>query len=205
MKTVVVYGDSNTFGQTNWPILGEARYPYAQRWTSIVQKRFKDDARVIAEGLGGRTAANLQTADDRYRNGREHFRAIYNSHEPVDILIITLGTNDCQTRYDCTPEQIVEDLWWYAEAAKSMHYYEDVPNPRVVFVTPPKFKVTATDKYLYGRPRIRNEVVKLMKAHPDMELIEINEVELSQDGVHLSREGHKSYAKIVIKKLKEML
>lgn len=205
MKTVLVYGDSNTFGRTGWPILGEARYPYGQRWTSRVQTRLKDDIRVIAEGLGGRTAANVQVGEDMCRNGREHFRAIYNSHEPVDILIIALGTNDLQTRYQRKAAHIVEDLLWYKNTGVSMHFYEDAPVPRVLYVTPPKFKAATGDKYFSGRLRLRNEVVKLMKAHPGMELIEVEEVGLAHDGIHLSKEGHRQIATLVTKKLKEIL
>lgn len=50
MKTIVCYGDSNTYGYN--PENG-FRYEYEERWTTILQKELKDSAIVIPEGLNG--------------------------------------------------------------------------------------------------------------------------------------------------------
>lgn len=205
MKTVLIYGDSNTFGQTGWPIVGEARLDYNQRWTSRVQHHFKDEIRVIAEGLGGRTAGNVQGADSSYRNGQEHFRTIYNSHEPVDILIVALGTNDCQSRYQRTAQQIIDDLLWYQLAVADMHFYHAMPTPKVLFITPPVFTPLPDDPYFTGQQALRNEVATTIKTNKNMECIEINDISTAHDGVHLSPEGHREVAITVEQKLKELL
>lgn len=44
MKTIVCYGDSNTYGYN--PENG-FRYEYEERWTTILQKELKDSAIVI--------------------------------------------------------------------------------------------------------------------------------------------------------------
>ena len=54
MKTIVCYGDSNTYGYN--PENG-FRYEYEERWTTILQKELKDSAIVIPEGLNGRTTS----------------------------------------------------------------------------------------------------------------------------------------------------
>ena len=43
MKTIVCYGDSNTYGYN--PENG-FRYEYEERWTTILQKELKDSATV---------------------------------------------------------------------------------------------------------------------------------------------------------------
>ncbi len=56
--------------------------------------RLGHHARVIAEGLNGRTTAyddHLAPAD---RNGARLLPTILATHEPVDILVIALGSND---------------------------------------------------------------------------------------------------------------
>ena len=63
MKTILCYGDSNTYGYN--PETG-FRYPYEQRWTSILQKNLGDSAIVIPEGLNGRTTC----FEDQIRPGR---------------------------------------------------------------------------------------------------------------------------------------
>ena len=52
MKTILFYGDSNTWGYNS---LTDRRYPFEVRFTGILSERLKDQARVIEEGLKGRT------------------------------------------------------------------------------------------------------------------------------------------------------
>ncbi len=66
MKTILCYGDSNTYGYN--PENG-FRYPYDLRWTSILEKNMEGRARVIPEGLNGRTTC----FEDEIRPGRNGF------------------------------------------------------------------------------------------------------------------------------------
>lgn len=204
MKTTLVYGDSNTYGQTNWPYVGEPRLPYEQRWTSRVQHHFENQLRVLPEGLGGRTAADVQSGDDTHRNGREHFQAIFCSHQPVDVLVIALGTNDCQSRYGRSAQQIYGDLLWYREVAIEWSS-PDFVAPQVVYVAPPSFDVAVDDVYFGGRETVREELATLMMQSKEMDIIHLDNVATSLDGVHFSPEGHRQIAIAVKGKLKEML
>jgi len=49
-KTVLCFGDSNTWGQTPHK---KFRYPANERWTGVLQTELGDDFYVIEEGLGG--------------------------------------------------------------------------------------------------------------------------------------------------------
>jgi lysophospholipase L1-like esterase len=204
MKTILVYGDSNTYGQTSWPYLGEPRLPYDQRWTSHVQHHFEGQIRLIAEGLGGRTAGNLQGDKDAYRNGQEHFQTIFCSHQPVDILVIALGTNDCQLRYARTAQQIYQDLLWYQKVI-GKYGALDFATPRVVYITPPIFRVSDGDMYYGGRNIVRDELVMHMAQSEDMNIIRLDDVELSDDGVHFSAAGHQQVALAVEEALEAMI
>lgn len=50
MKTVLCYGDSNTWG---YDPLSEGRYPYEQRWSSFLARELGADYLVIPEVLTG--------------------------------------------------------------------------------------------------------------------------------------------------------
>ena len=52
MKTILCYGDSNTWGYE--PATKE-RYSRAERWTGILQRELGADYYVVEEGLNGRT------------------------------------------------------------------------------------------------------------------------------------------------------
>jgi lysophospholipase L1-like esterase len=59
MKTVLCYGDSNTWGcvpKSNWT--DDARFETARRWPTIMGRALRKGWRVIAEGLPGRTTVH---------------------------------------------------------------------------------------------------------------------------------------------------
>ena len=66
MKTILAYGDSLTYGANP---TGGLRHAFEDRWPSVLEAGLDGKARVIAEGLGGRTTVS----DDWYaaadRNG----------------------------------------------------------------------------------------------------------------------------------------
>ena len=98
MKQILCFGDSNTYG---YKPDKSGRFSWGVRWTSILAEKFGRDVNVIEEGLCGRTTI----FDDVFRagrNGSESFPAILESHTPLDLIIIMLGTNDCKTVYGAT-------------------------------------------------------------------------------------------------------
>ena len=52
MKTILCYGDSLTWGYSAETL---GRHAYEDRWPSVLQAELGSGARVIAEGLNGRT------------------------------------------------------------------------------------------------------------------------------------------------------
>ena len=91
MKTILAYGDSLTFGANP---TGGARHGYADRWPSTLEAGLDGKARVIAEGLGGRTTASDDWYANADRNGVRILPTLLESHSPLDLVIIMLGTND---------------------------------------------------------------------------------------------------------------
>lgn len=90
MKNILFYGDSNTWGYN--PENG-GRYPYDVRWTSVAEKILGEDYHCIAAGLNGRTTV----FDDMWkdcRNGRDALDFELQTHKPLDLVVIMLGTND---------------------------------------------------------------------------------------------------------------
>lgn len=90
-KTVLCYGDSLTWGY-NADTLD--RHRFEDRWPSVLQKALGPDVQVIAEGLNGRTTAYDDHLSDSDRNGARVLPTVLQSHAPLDLVIIMLGTND---------------------------------------------------------------------------------------------------------------
>src|SRR5690606_4927635 len=73
---------------------GGARHAYEDRWPSALEAGLGGKARVIAEGLGGRTTASDDWYANADRNGARILPTLLESHSPLDLGIIMLGTND---------------------------------------------------------------------------------------------------------------
>ncbi|MDB5525997.1 MAG: Arylesterase [Rhizobium sp.] len=91
MKTVLCYGDSLTWGVD---ADNETRHAYEDRWPSVLQKGLGHGVRVIPEGLNGRTTVYDDHTADCDRNGARILPTILETHAPLDLIIILLGTND---------------------------------------------------------------------------------------------------------------
>lgn len=90
MRNIVCYGDSNTWGFEPGTA---ARYSWNERWTGVLQRALGPDYRVNEEGLSGRTTSYPDPLSPG-RNGMEFLPVVLDTHTPIDLLIIMLGTND---------------------------------------------------------------------------------------------------------------
>ena len=99
MKTILCYGDSNTYGLK--PDSSQ-RYPRDVRWTGILQKKLGEDYYVIEEGLSGRTTL-WDDPIEEHKNGKTYLLPCLESHSPINLVVLMLGTNDLKTRFSLTP------------------------------------------------------------------------------------------------------
>ena len=113
MKTIVCYGDSNTWGympkREHPEITANNRFPWGVRWTSLLQMKLGADYRVEEEGLNGRTTM-FDDPLDVCRNGLESIDCCMLTKTPVDLVILMLGTNDCKSYYKADASQIAKGL-----------------------------------------------------------------------------------------------
>ena len=103
MKQILCFGDSNTYGLIPGT---KDRYDWNVRWSGILGERmYAHGYRIAEEGLCGRTTV----FDDLYRDGRNAslmLPTILETHNPIDRVILMLGTNDCKSAYKATAEDI---------------------------------------------------------------------------------------------------
>ena len=103
MKTVLCFGDSNTWGYVPGSV-GE-RFSPDIRWPRRVASALGGEWDVISEGLSGRTATMDSPVADG-RNGLTYLLPCLHSHAPIDVVVIYLGTNDAGDRYSLPAETI---------------------------------------------------------------------------------------------------
>ena len=103
---ILCFGDSNTYG---YKPDGTGRFDENIRWTQILQKKLGSGYRIIEEGLCGRTTV----FQDELREGRRGLYLIgvtVEMQNPLDLMILMLGTNDCKTRYGASAAVIARGL-----------------------------------------------------------------------------------------------
>ncbi len=107
VKTLLAYGDSNTYG---YPPMAErgvpARFGPETRWPRVMATALGPDWHVLEEGLPGRTTSLPDPVMGHHMNGLDGLRIALGSHRPVDLLLIMLGTNDLKTRFAPSTEKI---------------------------------------------------------------------------------------------------
>ena len=108
MKTVLCFGDSNTWGYDPAATAGAPfpiRHPHDVRWTGVLARELGAEWRVIEEGQNGRTTVH----DDPFtvaRNGKDYLPACLESHKPLDLVVMMLGTNDLKNVFNVSPGEI---------------------------------------------------------------------------------------------------
>lgn len=105
-KTIVCFGDSNTHGYNSFD---GGRFSEEERWPCVLQQLLPDDYAVKEEGLSGRTTVFCDPLFEGL-DGLSYIFPCLMSHEPVDLLIIMLGTNDTKERFCVNPENIAKGL-----------------------------------------------------------------------------------------------
>ncbi len=90
MKNILCYGDSNTWGYT--PGTG-VRYAPNVRWTGVLQKNLGSEYRIIEDGQNARTSV-YEDMWSPWRCGKDTLPATLIAQKPLDLLILSLGTND---------------------------------------------------------------------------------------------------------------
>lgn len=106
MRRILCFGDSNTYGYS--PVDGQ-RYGDDINWPGVLGSLLGDRFEVINEGKNGRTIA----FDDPYKdgcNGMNDIGTCIEEHEPLDLVIIMLGTNDLKVYFDATPDIVAKNM-----------------------------------------------------------------------------------------------
>jgi lysophospholipase L1-like esterase len=136
MRTVVCFGDSNTHGQV--PGRGPLeRYPRDVRWPGVLSSALGPQWQVIEEGLSGRTTVHDDPIEGRCKNGRSYLRPCLQSHAPVDVLIIMLGTNDLKARFSLPSSEVGMGIGCLVRDVEELLPGPGGTVPEIIIVSPP--------------------------------------------------------------------
>jgi lysophospholipase L1-like esterase len=145
--SILCYGDSNTWGQKPDK---SGRYPANIRWTGRLQELLGNDFYIIEEGLSSRTT-DLDYTKKPGRNGKTYLTPCLASHNPLDIIILMLGTNDLKIEFDRSPADIANALKSLLADIRQYATDKEGNVPKILLVSPIHINDQAPDfAKMYG-------------------------------------------------------
>jgi lysophospholipase L1-like esterase len=136
VKTVLCYGDSNTWGFATVPRPDE-RYAPEERWPSVLQNKLGSGWTVIAEGLSGRTTVHPDPVEGSWLDGSAYLLPCLRSHRPLDAVVVMLGTNDLKHRFSVPAHDIAAGVGMLLTIIRHAEAGPGATAPKSLVVCPP--------------------------------------------------------------------
>ena len=207
MREILCFGDSNTYGLIPGT---KERYKENIRWTGILQQKLKEkDCRIVEEGLCGRTTV----FEDPFRQGRRGtvlLPTLLETHHPVDLVVLMLGTNDCKTIFGASAEVIGRGIQCLLDQIQTFAPQTDVLLISPIYLgekvwqegydqdfSPLSVKVSKELETVYERIAAERQIGCLRAS----DYVQCSEA----DQEHLNAAGHKKFAEVVYRKVQELL
>ena len=175
-KRILCYGDSNTWGYNPASLSGE---PYKKPWPDLL-----DGYETINCGMNGREIPDTMMKDTV---------RMFQSYEPVDLLIVVLGTNDLLMHADFKAEDVTKKM-----SAFLTYVRNQMPELKILLVAPPlmqKGEWVQEERLIKESQRLQNlyrnlaDKIKVYYANAGRW-----NIPLMYDGVHMTEQGHHEFA-----------
>lgn len=210
-KRILCFGDSNTWGYD--PRTG-GRYDEETRWTARLQKLLGDEYVIIEEGFNGRTCVFDDPVEGGFKSGADYLPPCLMSQNPLDLVVVMLGTNDAKLRFGMTAmtigeaaSQLIKLIRWYGRDAAGNA-------PRILLVAPapileslPKTRIVdcfgmQSVEVTRGLAAEYERIAKLQRCEffNASTWAEVSGI----DAVHLTKEGHAGLATGLFRKINQI-
>ncbi len=217
-KNIMVFGDSITWG---WnpvaPIVPTTRHAPQDRWPTVMGEVLGDGYTVITEGLSGRTT-NVDDPDaPGLMNGADYLDSAIVSHEPLDLVVIMLGTNDTKNHLDRSPLEIglgMGELVDIVQQGSGLGWYA-YDAPQVLIISPPPLGDTidpgAAERFQDGQtkiaalPPIYSAIAEASGAHFFDAASVVEQSGVGVDGIHLLAEANRALGEAVAAEVSRIL
>jgi lysophospholipase L1-like esterase len=205
MKHILCFGDSNTWGYMSESKL---RFNFNSRWTGVLQQTLGNSYRIIEEGLNGRTSV-FNDKDRPYRSGADLLPILMESHAPIDIVVIMLGTNDLKTKYSSTSLQISNNVKSLCQLAMNCEYN---PKAQIILISPSHVvKMNKEDSIEFSGAIEKSRGLSLhyKKVAKDLNMHFVNAAQIVEitggDGIHWTSQQHRKFGLRMAKTIEKIM
>ena len=157
---------------------------------------------VVEEGLNGRTSSKEDQVEGD-KNGLRQLLPILESHKPLDIVTVMLGTNDLKPRFSSMPYDIARGAQRVVMAAQESKLGPNGSAPKVIMICPPPTVEAPAFAHVFGNSvelskKLSPFYRQLAKECGAIFLDAGTIVKTSQaDGIHFDPQGHLALAQAV--------
>jgi lysophospholipase L1-like esterase len=198
MRFVLCYGDSNTYGQI--PGRGPTdRFAPQERWPGVMRQALGMSWFVVEEGLSGRTTVRDDPIEGAAKNGRTYLRPCLQSHTPLDLVIVMLGTNDLKVRFGAPPSEVAMGIGVLVHDIRELAVRPDGSQPEIMIVSPPPMLTDLKEwesVFAGGQEKSHKLALELERLADSMECHFFDAGSVAQchpdDGIHLDAQAHRA-------------
>jgi lysophospholipase L1-like esterase len=165
---------------------------------------------VVEEGLNGRTT-RWDDPIEVGRNGLTYLRACIESHQPLDLIIIMLGTNDLKRRFDLNASDIAQSAADLAEMAWRFAQAPNGSHAEVLLVAPPAVcTLTDFDQMFEGareKSRHFSRYYRLAAGWRHLPFFDAGSVIVSseKDGIHFDADEHRKLGEALADEVRRLV
>lgn len=208
---ILCYGDSNTWGYISGS--DHQRYGIGERWTSILSELLGNKYEIIEEGLNSRTLTSNDIRPGKEgKNGYEYLIPCLDTHDPIDLVILMLGTNELKSTYNKSSREIGEILeQYFVKTILNRKSQCRDTYPKLLIITPLVVRESVEyckidNKYLGASKKSEelNDIYKMISEKYNCLFVGNEDLETGIDGVHLTKESHRKLADRLNIKIREI-
>ena len=203
-RTVLCFGDSNTHGTPPVLALGASyRYDRQTRWPALMAAHLGNNWHVIEEGHPGRTTVHDDPIEGAHRNGITVLPSMLESHKPLDLVILMLGTNDLKGRFSVNPTDIALSLERLIGVIRSFGCGPNGTAPGILLVAPPPIVEVGCLAEMFEGGQAKSHglsaAIAAAAARANVAFLDAGaHIAVSPiDGIHYDKEAHRTLAAVL--------
>jgi lysophospholipase L1-like esterase len=211
VKSILCFGDSNTWGCI--PQTGPEpprRYPSSQRWPGVLRRELGDGYWIVEEGLNGRTTVWDDPLEPS-RNGKDLLLPSLMTHQPVDLVVVMLGTNDLKHRFGVGARDIAAGAGMLLDLVRASACGPEQSPPRALLVCPaPLGRLDLFAEEFAGAVERSRDLARQYTAVADARSCPFVDAgahvrSSDTDGIHLDAPAHERLGVVVAQQVRQLL
>lgn len=187
------------------------RFAKSERWPSVMAEQLGADWEVIAEGHPGRTSVFDDPIEGAHKSGLRALLTTLETHRPLDLVILMLGTNDLKARFSLSANDIALGIQRLAIDVLQSDTGPDGQAPRVLLAAP----VIATETGIFvdifagaaEKSKALPGKLQIVAAQQQVGFVDLNTVARVDpvDGIHLDKTAQAAIGQAMARAVSELM